>query len=176
MSLDYRKLNMTDNYYYYLKESNPTLTLGKTGYEQYYIDMSLWRDLYNPNPELLFNEQLSADEVNKYTLLMDDSEDNDNKDLIYIKNGYRVATKRDKDNISYLNTYMYSAPDDTQIYSIYPYYTSQQCKLATEGVEYYLENDITKKIEIAYTGKDRIVANYDKLSYPLPNKIYIKND
>jgi hypothetical protein len=101
MSLDYRNLNMTDNYYHHLKEANPQYSLGKTGYEQYYIDMSLWRDLYNPNSELLFNEQIDAKEVNKYTLLLDDNVSNDDKDSIYIKNGYSLVAWEDKDNITY---------------------------------------------------------------------------
>jgi len=33
MALDYRKLNYTDNYFYYLKENNSWIINEKTGYE-----------------------------------------------------------------------------------------------------------------------------------------------
>jgi hypothetical protein len=39
MALDYRKLNYTDDFLYYLTEANPSFINGVTGYEQYYIDL-----------------------------------------------------------------------------------------------------------------------------------------
>lgn len=50
MALDYRKGNRDDNFISDLIASNPlTCERGKTGYEQYYIDMEgFWRQLYNP--------------------------------------------------------------------------------------------------------------------------------
>jgi hypothetical protein len=104
MAKDYRKYNHLDNFELKVIEANKADGLyftGRTGYEQYYIDMSLWRDLYNPNSELLFNEQIDAKEVNKYTLLLDDNVSNDDKDSIYIKNGYSLVAWEDKDNITY---------------------------------------------------------------------------
>ena len=51
MALDYRRCNHDDDYEYQLQLSNPNLVKnGKTGYEQYYIDMEgFWRQLYDPS-------------------------------------------------------------------------------------------------------------------------------
>ena len=51
MALDYRRCNHDSDYEYKLKTNNPELAPhGKTGYEQYYIDMeAFWRELYNPD-------------------------------------------------------------------------------------------------------------------------------
>jgi hypothetical protein len=51
MALDYRRCNHDSDYEYKLKANNPELApYGKTGYEQYYIDMeAFWRQLYNPD-------------------------------------------------------------------------------------------------------------------------------
>ena len=50
MALDYRRCNHDEDYEYQLKLSNPDLVKnGKTGYEQYYVDMEgFWLQLYNP--------------------------------------------------------------------------------------------------------------------------------
>jgi hypothetical protein len=55
MSLDYYKHNHEDDFLYNLAQNNleyyPT---GITGYERYYVDLNgFWRDLYNPDPEML---------------------------------------------------------------------------------------------------------------------------
>lgn len=53
MAVDYRKWNRLENFEILVAEANPELYVnGKTGYEQYYVDMeSFWRQLYNPSPE-----------------------------------------------------------------------------------------------------------------------------
>ena len=44
MALDYRRCYHNDDFLYYLKKYNPWCTTGKTGYEQYYIDLEgFWR-------------------------------------------------------------------------------------------------------------------------------------
>ena len=50
MALDYNKYNHLDNFEMKVAAANPDLyPTGKTGYEQYYIDMQgFWRLLYNP--------------------------------------------------------------------------------------------------------------------------------
>lgn len=51
MAIDFRKHGTDPDYYIQLEQYNPTFLNGKTGYEQYYIDMEgFWRQLYNPNP------------------------------------------------------------------------------------------------------------------------------
>ena len=51
MALDYRKGNRDDNFVSDLIKNNPlTCQRGKTGYEQYYIDMEgFWRQIYDPS-------------------------------------------------------------------------------------------------------------------------------
>ena len=62
MALDFYKHNQEDDFLYTVQQNNTLMSRdltihrscinGKTGYEQYYIDMqAFWRQLYNPNPE-----------------------------------------------------------------------------------------------------------------------------
>ena len=52
MALDYYSLGTNDDFFLDLAEANPHYPTGRTGYEQYYIDMNgFWRQLYNPHPE-----------------------------------------------------------------------------------------------------------------------------
>lgn len=59
MALDYRKNNRKDNFISRLIECNPELCArGRTGYEQYYIDMEgFWRQIYNPEPSEDFDSE-----------------------------------------------------------------------------------------------------------------------
>lgn len=53
MAIDYRKYNHLDNFEAKVAAANPDVfPTGKTGYEQFYIDMEgFWRQLYNPDNE-----------------------------------------------------------------------------------------------------------------------------
>ena len=52
MALDYRQNYHNDNFLIQVANYNPDLIVGKTGYEQYYIDLEgFWRLLYNPTPK-----------------------------------------------------------------------------------------------------------------------------
>lgn len=49
MAIDYRKHYHEDNFLFQIAQNNPWFYSGKTGYEQYYVDMEgFWRDIYNP--------------------------------------------------------------------------------------------------------------------------------
>lgn len=50
MALDYRRCNHDSDFEYKLKQANPDLVKnGRTGYEQYYIDMEgFWRQIFDP--------------------------------------------------------------------------------------------------------------------------------
>ena len=51
MAIDFRKHGTKPDYYLQLEQYNPQYLNGKTGYEQYYIDLEgFWRQLYNPSP------------------------------------------------------------------------------------------------------------------------------
>jgi hypothetical protein len=53
MALDWRKHNNDDDFLLDIAEKNPQWPTGKTGYEQYYIDLEgYWRQLYDPNPDM----------------------------------------------------------------------------------------------------------------------------
>lgn len=176
MALDYRNLNFEDNYYYYLKQVNPQFVDNKTGYEQYYVDISLWRQLYNPNPELQFDTSMTNLEVQNYNLLIDDDNNNDDLDMVYIKNGYRLAQEEDIENLNYLNTYVISQPNNSIFTSMYPYYTSKECHLSAEGKNYYIEDNTTKKVKKAFKiENNEVIAMYDELAKTAPQKIYISS-
>ena len=50
MALDYYKYNHLDDFEIKVRGVNPHFTSGRTGYEQYYIDMQgFWRELYYPD-------------------------------------------------------------------------------------------------------------------------------
>ena len=67
MALDYRKYYFTDDdFLFKIAENNPQYKQGKTGYEQYYIDLEgFWRLLYNPFAEKENDTYYSSGE-NKY--------------------------------------------------------------------------------------------------------------
>ena len=68
MALDYYKYGHLDNFELMLRRANPqTYPMGKTGYEQYYIDMQdLWRQLYNPELDERIQEQTLQTELLNY--------------------------------------------------------------------------------------------------------------
>lgn len=50
MALDYYKYSTNDDFLLELANNNPQYPTGKTGYEQYYIDLqAFWRQIYNPD-------------------------------------------------------------------------------------------------------------------------------
>ena len=58
MALDYYKYNILDNFELKVSQANPDFyPTGRTGYEQYYIDMQgFWRQLYNPDLEREYDD------------------------------------------------------------------------------------------------------------------------
>ena len=68
MALDYRQNYHKDNFLLQVSSYNPSCLYGKTGYEQYYIDLEgFWRLLYNPSPnEEDANNYYPQGHVNQY--------------------------------------------------------------------------------------------------------------
>lgn len=87
MALDYRKHYHDDDFLYFIERNNlfdgKNLYIdGKTGYEQYYIDLEgFWRLLYNMNPELQL-ESINYDEAQS-------------ADTLYIQYPYKKVTEED---------------------------------------------------------------------------------
>lgn len=87
MALDYRKHYHDDDFLYFVEQNNlfenKNLYIdGKTGYEQYYIDLEgFWRLLYDTNPEL--------------NLTSINYEDVPSADILHIQYPYKKATEED---------------------------------------------------------------------------------
>lgn len=87
MALDYRKHYHDDDFLYFVEQNNlfenQNLYIdGKTGYEQYYIDLEgFWRLLYDMNPEL--------------NLTSINYEDVPSADILHIQYPYKKATEED---------------------------------------------------------------------------------
>ena len=99
MAKDYRKYYHTDDFLYNIEKNNIFNNLnlypqGKTGYEQYYIDIEgFWRLLYNPNSELSIRGI-------QYTEINEDIE------KLYIKYPYKKVTEEDLKNININDLYI----------------------------------------------------------------------
>ena len=182
MALDYRKLNNTNNYYYYLNQQNNFISYNKTGYEQYYTDLiSDWRQLYNPNSTIQYDDSISYSKIKEYSLFTDEIQENDIADIIYIKNGYSPITDEiDINTLNYQNVLKKSYPVNSDNYSIYPFYhsdTKKNLESSTDfflepGTNYYLKDDITNKINIINVSnglEDEILKTVS------PDRIYVKN-
>ena len=174
MALDYRKLNYTDNYYYYLKQANPWLVDNKTGYEQYYIDiLAGWRELYNPNPKPMLNNSFSYKDIKSQSYIINNG--NNSERIIYIKNPYRLINYTDDlTQLKYSDVYRYSiATDDhSKIKSLYPYFISDIGKLNLNET-YYIQGAENEMVGLeAKTINDN---NYVKLNNTPIEDIQIKN-
>lgn len=106
MALDYNKYGHLDNFEQKVAAANPQLyPFGRTGYEQYYIDMQgFWRQLYNPQP---YSKKIIQDEA-EYKLYdelyIQDMDDN----MYYKKEQYAAdTTYYIKDNSFYEKTHAY---------------------------------------------------------------------
>ena len=109
MALDYRKYNHLDSFEAKLAAANSTTyPNGKTGYEQYYIDMEgFWRQLYNPEytPEYVsatFTDNIDEDRyVQGYVEINQPKYENikiwqkntafDSEGVLVSKNGYSIT-------------------------------------------------------------------------------------
>ena len=85
MALDYQKHHLEEDYYLKLAESNfGNYMNGKTGYEQYYVDMEgFWRQLYNPEYESSYEQVYLSGK-------MYEGKENE---YYYAKDKYKLCTK-----------------------------------------------------------------------------------
>ena len=166
MALDYRKCNYDDNFLYYIAQSNPQYPTGKTGYEQYYIDLEgFWRTLYDPNPQLQY-VPINFNEVKKYTQL------EKGLDSIYIEDGYRPIQFNDiNSDLTPSDLYCLSTPVNGSK-KMYPYIGSENCHLSFDSQYYINENDEMKSYLAQSPEND---AGYTALNKVTLENIYTKN-
>lgn len=174
MALDYRKCHNDDNFLYYIAQANPQYPTGRTGYEQYYIDLEgFWRTLYDPNPQQNYIP-ISYDEVKKYSYLVDDNNKNDVFDQIYIEQGYRNITYDEFNNpdLTISELYKFNKPlnENSEIF-LYPVIGSDDCYLKYNQI-YYISEDNKMLDKIAFSTND---SSYKDLNSVSLNNIYIKN-
>lgn len=99
MAKDYRRHYHDDDFLYQIEQNNIFNNInlypgGKTGYEQYYVDLEgFWRLLYDTNPEL---------NIRGITL----GEINDDIEKLYIKYPYKKATEEDLKNVDLNDLYI----------------------------------------------------------------------
>lgn len=125
MALDWRKHGHDDDFLLDIAAANPNhYPTGKTGYEQYYIDLEgYWRQLYDPNPEMdtvdIYYEDIS-------TILANDG-------YILIKNPYRKYNEETDGGFT---------PEEMYILQNGIMYPLTKCGLIklTEGETYYYKN------------------------------------
>ena len=67
MAIDFRMYNHVDGFEAKVAAANPDIyPTGKTGYEQYYIDMEgFWRQLYNPDYKPEYASTSFIEDINK---------------------------------------------------------------------------------------------------------------
>lgn len=183
MALDYRKLNYVDNYAFHLQDVNPWCMEGRTGYEQYYIDLEgFWRLLYNPNPEPVFTDEISYSQIKQLTTLIDEDNTNDTLDLFYIKNAYQNLNIQsiNYDSIKMDELYCWSAPKDrTNQKAIYPFIGSEECALtysSSQPQTYYIEKENAENVMEELIVASKSDASYSTLNSVPLNKISIKKD
>ena len=123
MALDYRRFYHDDNFLYNLAQKNPQYLTGKTGYEQYYIDMEgFWRQLYDPNPEAKFKKIKSIDKVNQN---------------VYIKDGYRRLKPEEFNSLTYKDIYIVDWVQEQNWFFLVPSKYYRNCVLSLNNTYYY---------------------------------------
>lgn len=157
MALDYRKLGHTDDFLYDLYQANPHFINGKTGYEQYYIDLEgFWRELYNPNPEGEYVDVVQEDAQNigaNLYLSAFTKCDKSTIDLTKVEN-------YDDYYVVYSAPYIADEKSEPVLYkAIYPF-TEGYCHLDEDKVYYILDEDnILRSISGEDNLKDKSLEN-----------------
>lgn len=157
MALDYRRFYHDDDFLYRVAQANiledgtKLFPTGRTGYEQYYVDMEgFWRQLYNPQPqvqkyrELDINETFGQDNslYIKYGLVKGDKKtllSTDPKDVFYIDNGVLKPFIQGYCHLEEGRNYQYKGSNG-ELYS-----TSVLSKAAMNRMglsEFYVENTL----------------------------------
>lgn len=155
MALDYRKCHHKDDFPYWIAQANPQFPSGRTHYEQYYIDFEgFWRTLYDPNPSLNYSK-INANEVINYTTLLDNNQENDLYDNIYIKNGLRPIKFNDyyEKELNANDLFLFDedglrkwkCSEWCHLELNYPYFIRENKEMTMYRAEYYIDDDVAYK-------------------------------
>lgn len=147
MALDYYASGNEEDFRFQVAAANPEYPLGKTGYEQYYIDLQgFWRGLYDPDPEDYYDE-IGADTANSII------NDNNLKDNLYVQNYYKFIPndklKDEKGNLLYKPEDFYIIQkitvkdingNESKKDTFYPFIGSQYCCLEKDKTYWYFKD------------------------------------
>lgn len=145
MALDYRRCYHNDDFLYYLSKYNPQYPTGKTGYEQYYIDMEgFWRQLYDPTKGQGYKDEqklLQAEEAEEYEKKINgdkNSEDENEKIGAYgqLKNANDKLVELTLDEQGTVYENISDAEDQAK-------YAKEQIDLEIEEIKFYYDTKIS---------------------------------
>ena len=130
MALDYYKYGHLDNFELMVRRANPDYyPTGKTGYEQYYIDIQgFWRQLYNPNIEEQIKDLTNS--IDSLTQIKNSAENdyqvaiNNNKPLSEVE-AYKLSLETAEQNLSNAEKKLENLQKDKENY----YYDTENDKL-----------------------------------------------
>ena len=153
MALDYYKHHTDEDFKQRIITANPHLApSGRTGYEQYYVDMQgFWRQLYDPNPDPIL-EEVPAENVREIF------GPDDYKNL-YVQDAYVPLTAEEREKL--LNQFQMGAALDIsmdELYVVqvnrlgngknketfYPFIGSQVCCLTAKTTYFYANGNSLK--------------------------------
>lgn len=137
MAIDFRMYNHIDGFEAKIAQSNPNIyPTGKTGYEQYYIDMEgFWRQLYNPDYEPEYSVTSFIEDINKTRYVKGyipiAQEDNDYEDY------YLILEDKEEDRnylVKYIDTVLFK--DENNEHQIYYVEKSEKDEDGIETITY----------------------------------------
>lgn len=166
MAIDYNTLNLNDDTFTYkLAVANPQYPTGKTGYEQYYTDISgFWRDMYTFNPEIKYTS-IAADKIKDFSNL-------------YVNNYFYPVV--DKNLYSYKDCYAYYSnlvkvnDEIVTINGIYPFIESQ-CHINCRTINGELQASTTYYFKDAQGNFNKGTTDISILKNINIEELYIKN-
>ena len=155
MALDYYKCRTDEDFYLKMMDKNPwTVPTGRTGYEQYYTDIQgFWRLLYNPNPDMIYEEVApnlivnktpdeAKGEIKEENVLVDDAYISlTEEEIITLRSELKKWQSDSTTELSYkpddlfviMENEIGAAPNTTKKKVIYPFIGSKYCCLKTKS-------------------------------------------
>lgn len=175
MAEDYYKQGTKDEFAALVMENNPEMLNGKTGYEQYYIDIyGFWRQLYDPsNPQSFISVVPAADTF-----------DYDTENGLYLKKYFQQVSAKDvRDTLESSNVYIYieGDPENNKLPQIVPLLDGIKIeKSDLDSDDSYQENtNESKKFGVAGVNSEGVntIVSLKKTAkdYVDKHELYVKN-